>query len=1098
MKPLRKLPDQAEAQAALRRAAAARLKGQPAIEPPQTETEQQRLLQELAIHKIELQIQNEELQASHDEIEAGLERYSELFDFAPVGYFDLSADGTIRLVNRAGANLVGLERARLPGRCFQDWLTEPDRTAFSDLLQRVFATKTRQARDITLLKPDQTRLHAHLEAHLSPDGGSCHLALSDITERQQVEAALSQKTSELTERVKELECLYEMSKLVAASDKSMEEIFKEAVYLVLPGYHYPKIACARIAIGEEQFMTDNFRQTPWRLAADLVASGTKLGSVEVCYLEERPARDEGPFLKEERSLIDNLARQISATVERRRAKMVLQQSEEKLRAMTERQMLAARAGGVGIWDYDVVSDRLVWDDQMFELYGITRDRFGGAYEAWQAGLRPEDRQRGDEEIRLALRGEKEFNTEFRVLWPDGTTRTIRARATVQRDASGQPTHMVGTNWDITTQKQAEAALAQSERRFRTMFKEAPLGVALIDSRTGHICEANPKFAEIAGRTHAEMIVRDWMSLTHPDDVQAALDNMARLNAGEIPGFDMNKRYRRPDGSYVWIHMTIAPFEVENRTSPRHLCMIEDITARRQTEEARAQLAQIVEYSEDAIIGKDLQGIITSWNGGAEKIFGHAASEMVGTSIRRLIPEEHQPEGDGILAKIRLGESVEHFETVRLTRDGRLIDVSVTASPIKDAVGKVIGVSKMARDITERKRLEAQNRALQKAESLSRMAGAIAHNFNNQLAAVMLNLELLQQERPPQAGANLSLAEALKSVRKAANISTQMLVYLGQAAVQREPLDLSAACRLSLPLLQSANPYSAALKTDLPTPGPVVKANANRIQQVLTNLLTNAWEAGSNGSKGVRLTIKQVSTAEIPAAQRFPIRWQPRDAAYACLEVADTGCGITAGDMEKIFDPFFTSKFTGRGLGLAVVLGIVREHGGGITVESEPGRGSVFRVFLPVTVAAVPPRVVPVAPAPKPAVYGTVLVVEDEPSLRAMFTQALQREGFKVFAAKDGVAGVELFEQHRDEIQCVVCDLAMPRLDGWGTLTALRQLVPGLPVILSSGYDNAQVMAGQHPELPQAFLQKPYQFEELIKVINQVWPQARVEKREGSS
>ena len=199
------------------------------------------------------------------------------------------------------------------------------------------------------------------------------------------------------------------------------------------------------------------------------------------------------------------------------------------------------------------------------------------------------------------------------------------------------------------------------------------------------------------------------------------------------------------------------------------------------------------------------------------------------------------------------------------------------------------------------------------------------------------------------------------------------------------------------------------------------------------------EASRDGVSAIHLAIKPVAAAAIPALNRFPSDWQPRDPTYACLEVTDSGCGITAGDMEKIFDPFFTSKFIGRGLVLAVVLGIVRQHGGSIIVESAPGRGSVFRVFLPVTAAAAPQTPVPVVPAPRSAVRGTVLVVEDEPSLRATVTQVLQLAGFKVFAAADGVAGVALFEQHRDEIQCVVCDLSMPRLDGWETLTALRPL-----------------------------------------------------------
>ncbi len=383
------------------------------------------------------------------------------------------------------------------------------------------------------------------------------------------------------------------------------------------------------------------------------------------------------------------------------------------------------------------------------------------------------------------------------------------------------------------------------------------------------------------------------------------------------------------------------------------------------------------------------------------------------------------------------------------------------------------------------KLEIQNQQLHKAESLGRMAGAIAHHFNNMLGAVIGNLELAIACLPPGLDAHENLTEAMKASQRAAEVSRLMLTYLGQMPGKHELLDLSETCRSGLTLLRAVIPIIVIMETELPSPGPIIRSNASQIHQVLTNLASNAWESICDNRGTLMLSINTVSAADIPASHRFPIDWRPRSIPYACMEVADTGCGIAERDIEKIFDPFFTTKFTGRGMGLPVILGIVRAHDGAVCVESEPGRGSVFRVFLPVSTEEIPLQREETVPAPKFEAGGTMLLVEDEELVRKLAGVMLTRLGYKVLEAKDGVEAVEKFRQHQGEIGCVLSDLTMPRMDGWETLAALRKLSPGIPVILSSGYDEAQVMAGDHPERPNAFLGKPYQLKGLSDAINRV-------------
>ena len=519
----------------------------------------------------------------------------------------------------------------------------------------------------------------------------------------------------------------------------------------------------------------------------------------------------------------------------------------------------------------------------------------------------------------------------------------------------------------------------------------------------------------------------------------------------------------------------------------------------EAKEAKEEMELVFNASPDAVLVSRLSdGAIVNVNDGFVDLSGFHRRECVGKTTLAVNIWENPADRDGVVNELRKAGKCRNYETVFRRKDGG--ELPGLMSAVVFNLQDVPHVLSVVRDITERKRTEAEkavlegrNHHLQKAESLGRMAGAIAHLFNNCLQAVMGNLELAMEEQKRGACAAETLREAMAAARQAATVSGLMLTYLGKEPVRLEPLDLADVCRQVLPVLRNAMPTNAALDTELPASGPVVDANSNLLRQLLANLITNAWESMGCNPGRIRLRLCTVAAAEIPAATRHPLDWQPQARDYACLEIADKGCGMAPETLDVVFDPFFSTKFTGRGLGLAVGLGIVRSHNGVIVVKSEVGQGSVFQVFLPVSVQPAPqmPNVssalvagATALPAPSHAATrgGTVLVVEDDARVRRVAAHLLSQLGFAVVETQDGVEALEVFPKCRDDIRFVLCDLTMPRLDGWQTLAALRQLAPGIPVILASGYDEASAMAGDHHERPQAFVNKPYQLEDLRVAI----------------
>jgi PAS domain S-box-containing protein len=350
------------------------------------------------------------------------------------------------------------------------------------------------------------------------------------------------------------------------------------------------------------------------------------------------------------------------------------------------------------------------------------------------------------------------------------------------------------------------------------------------------------------------------------------------------------------------------------------------------------------------------GTVLEANLTAAGLLGVARSELVHRPLARFILPEDQHLFIAHLKQFFAEGPSQTFRLRMLRADAAPFWAQLEASAALDATGAHVCRAVMS-DITEIRRaeeehtkVEAHLAQIRKDQSLGLMAGAIAHHFNDLLQTVMGNLELAMKDLFPRDEPVESLVEAMRAARRASEVSSLMLTYVGEAVGHPVELDLSEACRGSLPVLRATTLKDLVLTTDLPSPGPIVRANANQVQQVLTNLVANAWEAVGGGRSAIHLATRTVPAAEIPTAFRFPVDWKPQDAAYACLEVSEEGRGIPLENLERIFDPFFSGTITRKGLGLSVVLGIVRAHGGAVTVTSEPGKGSTFRVYLPLAAA----------------------------------------------------------------------------------------------------------------------------------------------------
>jgi signal transduction histidine kinase/CheY-like chemotaxis protein len=401
-------------------------------------------------------------------------------------------------------------------------------------------------------------------------------------------------------------------------------------------------------------------------------------------------------------------------------------------------------------------------------------------------------------------------------------------------------------------------------------------------------------------------------------------------------------------------------------------------------------------------------------------------------------------------------------------------VQQLASMLMDLVAR-----KQAED--DRHQMELQLLHTQKLESLGILAGGIAHDFNNILAGIRGYADLVLTELAPATTIFQRVEEIRTATRRAADLTRQILTYAGKGPFRPEALDVSHVVGDMRRMLEVAVSKKATLDYDLAAELPATQADASQIRQVLMNLVANASEALGENAGRISITTRAVkSDADIKVDSVFGLRLPAGQ--YVALEVTDNGSGMEEASLRRIFDPFFTTKFAGRGLGLATVQGIVRSHHGAVLVSSRPGRGSTFCVLLPATEGVrAPGPVTPAASAEHPARQGsgTVLVVDDEESVRKSTEAMLVCRGFDVLTAGDGEEALDMFRRNRERIVCVLLDLTMPKMSGAEVLAELRRMAPEVRVILTSGYPEEETMRRVAGQRVLGFVQKPSPIDEMI-------------------
>jgi PAS domain S-box-containing protein len=1005
-------------------------------------------------------------------------KYREIVQTSPDLIIALKEE-QITFVNMAGMLMLRATFVeQVVGRPVLELLHAQHRAAVEKILEKLReAPASAPPMEVKLLAVDGAELDVEMRALSFPSGDKVALQLHcrDISERLRAQAAMRAGEQRLRQTMDALPlAAYTCDRdgLITYCNERAREVWGRFPRL----NHQPERFCGSVRMlrldgtplpHEESLMAQTLREEK------------PLGGTE--YIVVRPdgqlrnvVAHTNPFFDPEGALVGAVNVLMDVT-ERRKTQAALQASEERFTTV-------AKAATDAIWDWDLQTDLVWWSDGIQSLFGYAPAEIPADGHAWLARIHPNDQARVMESIYNVLESGDDWQEEYYFQRRDGTYAYVLDRGYVIRDAARKPVRMVGGMTDRSERRRIEKELEESEAKFRELAENIDAVFFNFDVHSGKLLYISPGYERIWGRS-CQSAYEDpisFLDAVDPKDVASVRAVIQPEPSGSQR--DIEFRILGADGEVKWIHAHYSPVINGEGKMERLVGTARDITERKLGRQRILEQAALLDKAHDAIIVRDLEHRVTYWNKSAERIYGWSNQEIQGRSIVTALQME---EVEFLQASCELLANGEWSGELRQrTKQGEELIVGARWTLVSDDQGQPRSVLCIHTDVTERKRMEEHFLRVQRMDSLGTLAGGIAHDLNNVLAPIMMSIDLLKLScRDSQDMAILSTIEI--SAKRGSEMVQQVLSFARGVEGRRLVINPAEVVRDVRQMMQETFPKNIDLQVCCQEAVAAFMGDPTQIHQVLINLCVNARDALPQGG---RIALRaENTTVDAAYAALYP---NAKPGRYVVLSVTDNGSGIPASVQDKIFDPFFTTKELGKGtgLGLSTVLAIVKSHGGFVRFETAVGQGSCFMIHFPAHDSS---RQEPTDAADHSHPRGqgeTVLVVDDEESVRQITRQTLEAYGYEVLTAGDGAEAIALFAQHARTISAVITDLMMPLMDGPAAIQVMMRMNPKVRIVAVSGLNTSSTAAKLAKLGVKNLLPKPYTAQTLLLVLRQLLDQ----------